>query len=164
MRSQTQRAALRKPQTLGVTSPAFTNGKPIPREFTRYGSNENPPLRITGVPREAQALALVVDDPDAPGGTFTHWTAWNLPADLKEVPQLARVGGAWGGEEGRTDFGKTGYGGPDPPSGTHRYFFRVFALDKRLTLPANSTVEEVWRALDAHTLAWGELMGTFTRP
>lgn len=164
MKAESTHAALRRPQTIGIASPAFQSGKSIPRVHTGFGDDVSPMLRLTAVPDAAQALALVMDDPDAPGGTFTHWTAWDLDADLRELPEGVRIP-QLGGYEGHTDFGTSGYRGPKPPAGPpHRYFFRVFALEKRVGLPANSEVDAVWQALDKHTLAWGELMGTFQRP
>lgn len=160
MKTETARAALRKPQTLHVTSPAFQPGQAIPRVHSCHGDDVSPELAIAGVPQGAAALALVVDDPDAPRGTWTHWTAWDLPAGTAALAE----GKPAPGVEGTTSSGEVGYHGPCPPSGTHRYFFRVFALDRKLGLPPGASVEDVWAALDKHVLAWGELMGTFTRP
>lgn len=153
-------AALRKPRTLTVTSPAFHEGQPIPREHSCHGEDASPELRIGGVPPGAVALALVMDDPDAPGGTWTHWTAWDVPPSTTVLPR----GKPAPGVEGTTSAGEVGYHGPCPPSGTHRYFFRVFALDGRLGLPRGAPVGDVWGALGSRTLAWGELMGTFAKP
>lgn len=163
MTTAAQQQAMRAPQSIGVRSPAFQPGKPIPRESTGFGEDVSPEIEIAGVPSGAQSLAIVVDDPDAPRGTFTHWTVWDLPADTKRLERgvdVARLGGV----QGRTDFGFSKYMGPEPPSGTHRYYFRVFALSKRLGLPPNAPVEDVWKALAGNVLAWGETMGTFTRP
>lgn len=164
MTQQTTHAALRSPQSIGVSSPAFENGKPIPREYTGLGDDVNPELHLTGVPSDAQALAIVVDDPDAPGGTWTHWTVWDIEPNVRQIPRDFRVR-AERGIEGQTGFGTAGYRGPMPPPGApHRYHFRVFALSRRLALPENSPVADLWRALDAHASAWGELTGTFQRP
>lgn len=155
--------ALRAPRLIGIRSPAFEEGKPIPRQHTAFGDDVSPELHLTGVPGGAVALAIVVDDPDAPRGTFTHWTAWNLPPDTTRLVEGAdplRLGA----RVGQNDFGLTGYNGPKPPSGTHRYRFRVFALDKQLDLPPNAPPAEVWRDLAPHVVAWGELMGTYARP
>lgn len=163
MLSPLQQQALARPPTITVTSSAFAPGSPIPRVHSGHGDDSSPPLAWAGVPAEAKALAIVMDDPDAPMGTWTHWTAWDLkptttrlPADAKIVPL--------DGAEGLTSAKTTGHHGPAPPSGTHRYFFRVFALDAPLGLPAGASIDDVWRALGKHTLAWGELMGTFTKP
>lgn len=163
MSTAAQQQAMRAPRSIAIHTPAFQEGKPIPREFTGFGEDVSPALSWTGVPADAQALAIVVDDPDAPSGTFTHWTAWDLPADLKGVPKGVDVAGLRG-VVGRNDFGFARYMGPKPPGGTHRYHFRVFALSKRLGLPANAPPEDVWKALAGNVVAWGETMGTFTRP
>lgn len=163
MLSPVQQQALRAPRSIGLRSVAFQHGKQIPREFSGHGDDISPPLEWTGVPNNAQALAIVVDDPDAPGGTWTHWTAWNLPTRIESLEAGVKVI-PLGGGEGRTSAGTSGYHGPKPPSGTHRYFFRLFALDRQLDLPPNAPVEDVWRALSTHTIAWGELVGTFTKP
>ena len=152
--------ALRKPRTLTVTSPSFSNGQLIPRKHSCHGEDSSPELRIAGVPSGTVALALVMDDPDAPRGTWTHWTAWDLPPGATTLPE----GKPAPGVEGITSADEVGYHGPCPPSGTHRYFFRVFALDDKLGLPRGAPVEEVWAALGKRTLAWGELLGTFAKP
>lgn len=141
-------------------SPAFAEGQPIPRRHSCHGEDASPELRIAGVPPGAVALALVMDDPDAPRGTWTHWTAWDLPPTATRL----REGEPAPGVEGLTSAGEVGYHGPCPPSGTHRYVFRVFALDAKLGLPRGAGVEDVWAALERRVVAWGELMGTFTRP
>lgn len=163
MVSQAQQQVLRAPQSIGVSSPDFQPGRQIPREYTGHGDDVSPPLQITGIPSNAVALAVIVDDPDAPRGTFTHWTVWNLRPDTRELIRGVDVRSV-GGVEGQNDFGVSRYRGPMPPSGTHRYYFRVFALDKMLDVPLNSRADEVWRNLAGHTIAWGELMGTFTKP
>lgn len=150
------------PQSLSLTSSAFRHGEPIPREFTCQGDDVSPPLAWAGVPREARALALVMDDPDAPRGTFTHWTWWDAPADAKSLAK-GEPAAKLGAKEGRTDFDATGYGGPCPPTGSHRYFFRLYALREPLGLPAGARVADVWKALDGRVLAWGELMGTYRK-
>lgn len=162
MLSPIQRRALRAPRGIGVHSVAFQHGKQIPREFTARGDDINPPLAWTGLPSSAQAIAIVMDDPDAPGGTFTHWTVWNLPPRLEGIEGGAKVI-PLGGIEGRNSAGTTGYVGPDPPSGTHRYVFRVFALEKFLDLPPNAPIDDVWKQLSSRVVSWGELVGTFSR-
>lgn len=163
MLSPVQQQALRAPKSVGIRSVAFQHGKQIPREFTGFGDDINPPLEWTAVPSQTQTLAIVMDDPDAPGGTFTHWTLWNLPPRIEALESGAKVV-PLGGVQGRNDFGTTGYRGPKPPSGTHRYVFRLFALDKFLDLPPDAPVDDVWRQLSTHVLAWGEIVGTATRP
>lgn len=158
----TRHDALAKPKTMTLTSPAFVEGDRVPPKFTCDGYDVSPALRIVGAPPGAKALALVMDDPDAPRGTWTHWTLWDLPPATSEVPEAAHVE-ALGAKLGMTDSGAPGWGGPCPPSGTHRYFFRVFALDAPLGLGAGASVADVWAALAKRTLAWGELMGTYSR-
>ena len=147
---------------LTVTSPAFQKGEPIPARFTCEGDDLSPALRISGVPPAAKALALVMDDPDAPRGLWTHWTAWDLPPGLSEVPEGFRPA-SQGGVEGKTSAGATGYHGPCPPSGTHRYFFHVYALDGRLGLASGSDRAALDRAMRGHVVAEGSVMGTFAR-
>jgi Raf kinase inhibitor-like YbhB/YbcL family protein len=143
-----------------LTSSAFENGQPIPRKYTCEGEDVSPPLAWSGVPEGTVSLALVVDDPDAPRGTFTHWLAWGLdPA----------AGGLAEGEappvEGLNDFGQVGWRGPCPPPGhgPHRYFFRLHGLKGELDLPAGAAKAEVERALEGRALAVAELVGTYER-
>ncbi len=140
---------------INVSSPAFQSGGMIPTEFTCQGADRNPPLQFRGIPKAAKSLALIVDDPDAPGGLFTHWLVWNIDPgttqiSAQSVPNVAI--------EGTNDFGKRGYGGPCPPSGTHRYYFRVFALDQKMDLKSGAKRSALDRALKNHILARGELM------
>lgn len=142
-----------------VRSPAFASGGNIPAQFTCKGANTNPPLQFQGIPKEAKSLALIVDDPDAPGGLFTHWVIWNIdPA----TTQIAEKSLARGAVEGANDFGHRGYGGPCPPSGTHRYFFRLFALDRTLDVKAGAKRSALEHAMKDHTVGQGELMGRFS--
>ena len=142
---------------LTITSPAFGNNKPIPSKYTCDGDNVNPTLNIEGTPEETKSLVLIVDDPDAPMGTWDHWIVWNIPPTNKieenSVP----------GTEGLNDFRKHSYGGPCPPSGTHRYFFKVYALDTKLDLNPNSRKKDVEKAMKNHILAKGELVGLYSR-
>jgi Raf kinase inhibitor-like YbhB/YbcL family protein len=142
-----------------ITSSAFQDGANIPSKFTCDGADTSPPLQIADIPSQAKSLALIVDDPDAPGGLFTHWTVWNIP------PQTGAVGegSAPKGVQGTNDFGKSGYGGPCPPSGTHRYYFKIFALDRALDLPFGAKRGQVDGALKGHVIAQGELMGRYSR-
>ncbi len=143
---------------LEVTSTAFKAGEAIPSEYSCKGENINPPLEIHGVPSSAKSLVLIVDDPDAPSGLFTHWIVWNIAPSTAGV---AQKGIPDSGVEGTNDFGRKGYGGPCPPSGTHRYFFRVFALDQRLELSAGARRSALNKAMVGHLVAEGELMGRF---
>ena len=142
-----------------VTSSAFQEGGNIPSKFTCDGGNTSPPLQIAGVPSEAKTLVLIADDPDAPGGLFTHWLVWNIPPQTNSIAE----GSAPKGVQGTNDFGKSGYGAPCPPSGSHRYYFRVFALDHELTLPAGAKRSQLNGAMKGHVVAQGELMGRYAR-
>ena len=142
-----------------VTSSAFQNGGNIPSKFTCDGSNASPPLQITGIPSEAKTLLLIADDPDAPGGLFTHWLVWNISSETNSIAE----GSAPKGVHGTNDFGKSGYGAPCPPSGAHRYYFRVFALDRELALPAGAKRSQLDAAMKGHIIAQGELRGRYAR-
>ena len=142
-----------------ITSQAFTEGQSIPEQFTMYGKNRIPPLHLEDIPEKARSLALIVDDPDAPGGLFTHWLIWNIDPAMTQIAEKSVPHGA---VEGTSDFGKPGYGGPCPPSGTHRYFFRVFALDQTLELKPGAKRSALERAMKGHVTAQGEMMGRFT--
>lgn len=141
-----------------VESPAFRPGQLIPPKFTCKGANESPPLQLKGVPANAKSLAIVVEDPDAPGGLFTHWLAWNIEPGISEVKTASVPTSAI---QGRNDFGKVGYAGPCPPSGVHRYVFRVLALNGKLSLQAGTNRAEFDRALAGHIVAQGQLMARF---
>lgn len=151
--------------SLRLTSSAFQEGGLIPAEYTCAGANVSPPLKWGDVPAETKALALVVDDPDAPRGTWVHWVVYNLPAATRElaagVPAQVELPG--GGRQGRNDFGQTAYGGPCPPSGTHRYYFKLYALNARLDLPPGATKQDLLRAMYGHILDEGQLMGRFKK-
>jgi Raf kinase inhibitor-like YbhB/YbcL family protein len=143
-----------------ITTPAFQEGGNIPSKFTCDGSDANPPLRFEGAPAEAKSLALIVDDPDAPSGLFTHWLVWNIDPKTTAIDENSAPPNAI---QGKNDFGKSGYGGPCPPSGTHRYFFKVFALDRKLELPAGSKRAQLDAQMRGHVIAQGELMGRYSR-
>jgi Raf kinase inhibitor-like YbhB/YbcL family protein len=143
-----------------ITTPAFQEGGNIPSKFTCDGSDANPPLRFEGAPAEAKSLALIVDDPDAPSGLFTHWLIWNIDPKTTAIDENSAPPNAI---QGKNDFGKSGYGGPCPPSGTHRYFFKVFALDRKLELPAGSKRAQLDAQMRGHVIAQGELMGRYSR-
>jgi Raf kinase inhibitor-like YbhB/YbcL family protein len=142
-----------------ITSSAFHEGGNIPSKFTCDGSDTSPPLQITGVPSEAKSLVLIADDPDAPSGLFTHWLVWNIPPQTNSIAE----GGAPKGVHGTNDFGKSGYKGPCPPPGTHRYSFKIFALDRELDLRALAKRSQVDAAMKGHVIAQGELVGRYAR-
>lgn len=136
---------------------AFDEKGFIPARYTCEGDDVNPPLEITGIPHGTRTLALIMDDPDAPGGVFDHWLVRNMP------PHEPIAEGRMPGITGTTSFGKTGYGGPCPPSGTHRYFFTVYALDIELELPAGSGKAALMQAIEDHILASASLMGLYKK-
>jgi Raf kinase inhibitor-like YbhB/YbcL family protein len=145
-----------------LSSPAFVGGGDIPRQFTCDGDDIPPHLLWSGAPKETVSFALIVDDPDAPNGTFTHWVVFDIPGDRTDLPSGARSDAV--GLSGRNSRGALGYMGPCPPSGTHRYFFRLFALDvKTLGLTAGASRRQVEEAIRNHTLGTAELMGRYGR-
>jgi Raf kinase inhibitor-like YbhB/YbcL family protein len=143
-----------------INSSAFQEGGTIPEKFSKNGQNVSPGLRIKEAPAEAKSLALIVDDPDAPVGLFTHWLVWNIDPKTTEIPEGSAPGGA---VQGKNDFGETGYGGPQPPSGTHRYYFKIFALDRTLDLKPGAKRREVDAAMNGHVVAQGQLMGRYSK-
>jgi Raf kinase inhibitor-like YbhB/YbcL family protein len=143
-----------------ISSSAFQQGGNIPFKFTCDGADANPALGFEGAPAEAKSLVLIVDDPDAPSGLFTHWLVWNMDARTTEIPESSAPSKA---TQGKNDFGKSGYGGPCPPSGSHRYYFKVFALDTELNLPDGSKRAQLDAAMKGHVIAQGELMGRYSR-
>ncbi len=145
---------------MDLVSSAFSNQGYIPSQFTCDGSDVNPPLTISNAPTTATSLALIVDDPDAPAGTWTHWTIWNIDPKTKEITEHSVPLGA---VEGVTSFDKVGWGGPCPPSGIHRYFFKLLALDVRLELAPGVSRSELERAIDGHVVARAELVGRYQR-
>jgi Raf kinase inhibitor-like YbhB/YbcL family protein len=149
-----------------VTSSAFTEGGMIPRKYTGEGPDVSPALSWTGVPEGTRSLALICDDPDAPGKTWVHWVLFNLPADAdglpEDVPSEREL--ASGARQGVNDFGNIGYGGPMPPPGpAHRYYFKLYALDVALDLDAGATKVALLKAMEGHILAEGQLMGKYQR-
>ena len=142
---------------LTISSPAFENNGIIPPKYTCSGEDVNPQLNIEGIPKETKSLVLIVDDPDAPMGDWVHWIVWNIPPKKrikeKSIP----------GVEGMNDFGKHSYGGPCPPSGTHRYFFKVYALDTELSINVHTRKKELEKNIAGHILAKGELVGLFKK-
>jgi Raf kinase inhibitor-like YbhB/YbcL family protein len=145
--------------SISITSPSFQSGGDIPTKFTCNGTNVSPELQISSVPNEAKSLVLIVDDPDAPRGLFTHWIVWNIDP---KTTRVAENGAPTAGVQGTNDFGKRIYGAPCPPSGTHRYFFKIFALDTKLELKPGARRAELDAAMRGHVLAQGELMGRYS--
>ncbi len=150
-----------------IRSPAFFIGNTIPFKYTCDGDNISPPLQWESPPQGTNSFALILDDPDAPDGTFTHWVVYNLPADTRELqegvakhPKLHK-----GIMQGKNSFGDVGFGGPCPPKkdGAHRYFFKILALDQLLDLPPGASKEQVMAAMEGHVLDAAEVMGRYAR-
>jgi Raf kinase inhibitor-like YbhB/YbcL family protein len=149
------------PTLMKITSSAFTEGAAIPKTFTGDGKNISPPLHIEGVPAGTKSLVLIVDDPDAPRGTWNHWLIWNIDPQTKDIAEGAVPSGS---VQGTSDFGSAKYGGPSPPSGTHRYFFRLYALDSALKLSASTKRSRLDQEIaQHHILAEAKLMGKYSR-
>jgi Raf kinase inhibitor-like YbhB/YbcL family protein len=148
-----------------VTSPAFEEGGMIPSKYTADGLNVSPPLEWAGVPDGTKSIALISDDPDAPVGTWVHWVMWNIPPEISGLPENVPPDRSLsdGSKQGITDFRSPGYGGPAPPSGTHRYYFKIYALDMKLDLPDSSTKADLLKAMKGRILAEGQLMGKYKR-
>jgi Raf kinase inhibitor-like YbhB/YbcL family protein len=149
-----------------ISSPSFQNGANIPKKFTCDGADVSPELHWSSPPAGTQSFALIADDPDAPVGTWTHWVLFDLPAETTSLPEnVPKVDELpTGGRQGRNDFRKIGYGGPCPPPGKpHRYFFKLYALDKKLNLKPGASKQEVEQAMQGHILAKAELMGKYQR-
>ncbi len=157
------RAAASTPATgaaLTVTSTAFTEGANIPRKYTCQGESVSPQVEWSGAPAETQSFALFLEDPDAPSGTFYHWIAFDIPRSVTKIDEGAQQVG----KSGKNSAGKTGYIGPCPPSGTHRYIFTIYALDvSSVNLSAGATRDQVVAALKGHILAQGQLMGRYAK-
>ena len=146
---------------LKISSPAFKDGEMIPAKFTADGNNVNPELNIEDLPENTKSIVLIVDDPDAPRGIWTHWVVFNIPAtkiikiEENSVPNESVLG--------MNDFKQINYRGPSPPAGTHKYFFRAYALDKKLDLGEGALLDNVKHAIEGHILAQAELMGVYSR-
>ncbi len=155
-----------EPASFSLTSTAFKNGEKIPRRYTCDGEDMSPPLSWSGTPNGTKSYSIILEDPDAPGGTFTHWVLYDLPATVMGIPE-----GGWGNgkskegsKQGINDFGRAGYGGPCPPGGMHRYIFTLYALDvSGLNLKGRATKEEVLNAAKDHVISETELVGTYSR-
>ena len=153
--------------TLKVTSSAFQQGGSIPAKYTCEGEDVSPPLSWSGVPGNAKSVAMIVDDPDAPDPAkpqrvYVHWVVYNIPVQATSLAENASKSGVGGAVQGKNDWGNTGYGGPCPPIGRHRYFFKLYALDTTLNLK-NATKADLERAMKGHILDSGELMGTYQK-
>lgn len=145
---------------LKISSSAFRHNDLIPSKYTCDGADVNPPLAIEGVPENTKSLALIVDDPDAPRGTWVHWLVWNIDPKTKVI---AEDSAANGGRQGMNDFRKLDYGGPCPPSGTHRYFFKLYALDAPLNLEKGAARADLEKSMKGHVLAQTEIIGLYRR-
>lgn len=151
--------------TLSLSSSAFASGQSIPAKYSCKGQNISPALAWSDTPAGTKSFALIVDDPDAPAGTWVHWVLFNIPASTTGLPEAVKAGAqlADGSLQGKNSSGKLGYDGPCPPSGTHRYFFKLYALDTSLNLSSGSSKDQLLKAMQGHILAQGELMGTFSK-
>jgi Raf kinase inhibitor-like YbhB/YbcL family protein len=150
--------------TIRLLSNAFTEGGMIPKRNAGDGENLSPALSWSGAPIPTQSFALIVDDPDAPSGTFTHWVLFNIPAGASALPEGVQkdhsVSGI--GQQGQNDFRKTGYDGPRPPAGkSHRYYFKLYSLDRILELPSGCTAAQLFRLMQGHILSTGQLLGLY---
>ena len=156
---------MRDPMPLTIRSPVLHEGGSIPARYTCDGEDVSPPLEWSGVPKGANTLALTCDDPDAPSGLWVHWVVFDLPPSVtglpEGVPPTPEISG--GGRQGKNDFRKIGYGGPCPPSGTHRYVFTLYALDSPSGLPAGATRQDLLAATKNHVLGQATLTGTYSR-
>ncbi len=147
-------------ETISVSSKAFRSGGMIPERYTSDGEDVNPPLTLENIPEEAKSIALIVDDPDAPSGTYVHWVVWNIDPSVRRIEEDSVPHGA---VRGTNDFRRLDYGGPCPPSGVHRYYFKFYALDTMLDLASGSTKTDLEHAMEGHIIARGMLMGRYTR-
>ncbi len=145
---------------LMISSPAYENNGTIPEKYTCDGANINPPLKVENVPRQAKSLALIFDDIDAPGGSYVHWILWNIDPSTREIKEDSVPEGAI---QGTNDFKKQNYGGPCPPTRPHRYAFKIYALDARLALSANSRKADLEKAMKGHVIARSQWLGKFKR-
>ncbi len=151
--------------SIELTSPAFIDGSDIPTKYTCDGEDVSPPLEWSNLPEGTKSIALIVDDPDAPGRTFVHWVLYAISPDARGLPENVPAVDitSEGAKHGRSGFGRSGYGGPCPPSGSHRYFFKLYALDSGLGLEAGADKSGLLQAMEGHILAQGQLMGRYQR-
>jgi Raf kinase inhibitor-like YbhB/YbcL family protein len=147
-----------------LKSSAFDNGGHIPEDFTCDGTGQSPPLEWEGAPPGTKAFALIADDPDAPGGTWTHWLLFNVPGSATALQAAVSSDRDLkdGSKQGKNDFQNIGYGGPCPPGGTHRYYFRLFALNDQLSLKSGASRPQLETALKGHVIGQAQVMGTYT--
>lgn len=150
---------------LELSSPAFKDGEAIPAKYSCDGEDISPDLNWENLPAGTESLALIMDDPDAPGGTWVHWVVYDIPPETTGFPEKISATGELpnGGKQGNNSWKRFGYGGPCPPRGTHRYFFKLYALDSILGLESGITKGRLLRAMEGHVLDQGQLMGTFSR-
>ena len=150
---------------LEISSTAFSEGEMIPTRYTCDGPDVSPDLSWSGVPDAAKSLALICDDPDAPMGTWVHWVLFNIPSNASGLPAEIPSDDTLenGARHGTNDFGRLGYGGPCPPGGTHRYYFKLYVLDTELNLDSGVTKDQLLDAMKGHILAEAQLMGTYSR-
>ena len=148
-----------KVENMKLFSSAFEDGKSIPSKYTCDGVDVSPPLSFSNIPKNAKSLALIVDDPDAPMGTWVHWLVWNIPINKTFIEENESLKFP----QGLNDFGELGYGGPCPPSGTHRYYFKLYALDTILNLNEGATKEQLVSAMSGHIIEEAQLVGTYSR-
>ena len=148
-----------------IKSLSFNQGDMIPARYTCDGRNISPPLTWSGAPADAKSFALISDDPDAPSGTWVHWVIFNIPAKVNSLPEnVSREEEVAGlGKNGKNSFGRIGYDGPCPPGGTHRYYFKLYALDSILKLKLTATKEGLLKAMKGHVLAEAQVMGRYKR-
>ena len=147
-------------ESISITSSAFARQGNIPEKYTCKGDNVNPPIHVENIPINAKSVVLIMDDPDAPGETWDHWIMWDIPATTKDIQENSVPRGAI---QGTNSWGNTKYQGPCPPSGTHRYVFKVYALDTTVELRTNSKKNAVEQAMRGHIIARGELIGMFSK-
>jgi Raf kinase inhibitor-like YbhB/YbcL family protein len=148
-----------------IKSPAFPHDAAIPSRYTCDGADQSPPLSFSGVPEGTKSFALIMDDPDAPNGTWVHWVVWNIPSKTRSLAESVQKSATLpdGTHQGVNDFQRTGYGGPCPPGGTHRYYFKLYALDQPLELKGGSTKKDLETSMQGHILGQAELIGKYTR-
>lgn len=164
---QTQKATGKegKKMKFEITSSAFKRGEPIPMKYSCEGADISPPLTFANVPPSAKSLALIMDDPDAPSGTWVHWVLYGLAPTLKEIPEGTAAKGTAPvpGHLGKNSWGRAEWGGPCPPGGKHRYVFTLYALDAELSLPRGATKPDLLRAMEGHIISQADLTGTYQR-
>ena len=151
---------IQKKLPMQITSTAFSHNQNIPNKYTCNGSNTNPPLQFLNIPSNAKSLVLIVDDPDAPGKTWVHWVIYNIDPQIKKIAENSVPQNA---QQAMTDFGKPGYGGPCPPSGTHHYHFKLYALDTILDGLHNPDKAAIEHAMNGHIIEQSELVGLYSK-